>query len=139
MTKAIFEGLVFDEQNHPATVAYVGSDPTYVIIEDGFRFHVDARSVDDRILEIFRAQINGNRDEIGTGVMRIIGKDDLFSKAAIMSTLQNLDKEMALLREVGLPLQAREYLGMMGLRFVINRHGDVLDINLPTAPEDDEP
>ena len=47
MTKAIFEGLVFDEQNHPATVAYVGSDPTYVIIEDGFRFHVDARSVDD--------------------------------------------------------------------------------------------
>lgn len=139
MTKAIFEGLVFDEQNHPAAVAYVGADPTYVIIEDGFRFHVDARSVDDRILEIFRAQISGNREEIGTGVMRIMGKDDLFSKAAIMSTLQNLDKEMAHLREVGLPLQAREYLGMMGLRFVINRHGDVLDIDLPTAPGDDEP
>lgn len=138
MTKAIFEGLVFDEQNRPLAIAYVGADPTYVVVEDGFRFHVDARDVDERIFAVFREQIDDNRDRIGTDVLRMMGKDDLFSKAAVMSTLQNIEQQLTQLREVGLPQQAREYLAMMGLRFVINRHGDLIHVGMPSAATDDE-
>ncbi|MCX6018249.1 MAG: hypothetical protein NTZ50_07055 [Chloroflexi bacterium] len=138
MSKAIFEGLVFDEHNHCAPVAYVGADPTYVIIEDGFRYHVDAHTVDEQIITTFRAQVASNEEEIGAGVLRMMGKDDLFSKAAVMSALKNIDSELKRLHETGLPTQAREYLGMMGFRVTINRHGDVVNLDMPSGTADEE-
>jgi len=34
--KAVFEGLVYDPKGEPIKVAYVGSEPCYVLNDDGF-------------------------------------------------------------------------------------------------------
>ena len=50
MAQALFEGLVFDENDQPANMAFVGNEPTYIVVEDGFKYHVDARIVDEQVL-----------------------------------------------------------------------------------------
>ncbi len=137
MSKAVFEGLVFDENDKSVTVAFVGADATYVVREDGFSYHVDARPIDEQVLAQFRDQIKGNEGAVGDGMMKMMGKDDLFTKAAVMSAVKNMDKNMAQLFETGIPEQARQYLGMMGFRVVINRHGDVISVVLPGSATDE--
>jgi hypothetical protein len=137
MTKALFDGLVSDENGNAVSVAYVGDEPTYVVVEDGFKYHVDARKVDEAVLAVFRDQVKDNEDLVSDGVMKMMGKDDLFTKAAVSSTMKNIDKNFAQLFESGIPEQARQYLGMLGFRVTINRHGDVVNINMPSAPIDD--
>ena len=138
MTKALFEGLVFDEADHVLAVAYVGSEPTYVLMEDSFRYHVDARLVDGRVMAGFKEQIDDNPDLMSEGMMKMMGKDDLFTKVAVSAALKNMDKNIAQLHDTGLPEQARQYLGMMGLRIVINRHGEVIDLHMPGGAIDDD-
>lgn len=136
MRKALFEGLVLDESGNALPVAYVGEDPTYVLYEDGFKFHVDARKVDEQVLAVFREQVQQNEQVVSEGVLRMLGKDDLFTKVAVDQQIRNLDQHFAQLFEVGIPEQARRYLGMLGFSIVINRHGDVVDLKLPAAPID---
>jgi hypothetical protein len=138
MQKALFEGLVSDENGNAVGVAYVGEDPTYVVWEDGFKYHVDSRPVDEAVLAVFRDQVKQNEDLVSDSVMKMMGKDDLFTKAAVSSTVKNLDKNFAQLFETGIPEQARQYLGMLGFRVVINRHGDVVNVNMPSSPIDDD-
>jgi hypothetical protein len=138
MTKALFEGLVFDEHNNALPVSYVGNDPTYVIVEDGFKYHVDAQTVDDQVLNAMREQIDQNPDLVGEGMMKMMGKDDLFTKAAVSAAIKNLDKNFVQLKQTGIPTASRQYLGMMGFRVVINRHGDVIDFNMPGIAVDDD-
>jgi hypothetical protein len=138
MSKALFEGLISDEKGNAVAVAYVGEEATYVVLEDGFKYHVDARQVDEAILAIFRGQVQQNEDLVSDGVMKMMGKDDLFTKAAVNNTVKNLDKNFAQLFETGIPEQARQYLGMLGFRVTINRRGEIVDVNLPSAPIDDE-
>lgn len=38
MRRALFEGLVKDSNGALLPVAYVGQEPTYVLIEDGFKY-----------------------------------------------------------------------------------------------------
>jgi hypothetical protein len=140
MKKALFEGLVFDEAGHNIRVAYVGETPTYIVTEDGFNYHVDAARVDDEVLRVFKEQVEQNKDMVGDGMLKMMGRDDLFSKATVMAALRNLDKSLTQMRDTGIPEQARQYLGMMGFKVVINRQGDIVDLNLPaSAAPDDEP
>ncbi len=136
MQKALFEGLVADEQGNPASVAYVGTDPTYVVEEDGFQYHVDARHVDEQVLDFFRQQVEQNKGLVSDGILKMMGKDDLFSKAAVDNTLNNLDKNFGQLYEQGIPEQARMYLGMLGFHVIINRQGDIVRLDMPTATDD---
>ncbi len=138
--KALFEGLVSDEQGRAASVAYVGEEPTYVIHEDGFNYHVDAHKVDAQVLAMFEDQVKGNEDLVSDSVMKMMGKDDLFTKAAINTNVRNFGKNLGQLFQSGLPEQARQYLGMLGFSVVINRHGDLLKVNMPssTTPDEDE-
>ncbi|MFC1465943.1 MAG: hypothetical protein ACFLMY_13965 [Candidatus Brachytrichaceae bacterium NZ_4S206] len=138
MTKALFEGLVLDEAGNALPVAYVGSDPTYVLVEDGFKYHVDARRVDEQVLNLFREQVQQNEALVSEGVLRMLGKDDLFTKVAVDQQIRNLEQHFAQLFEVGIPEQARQYLGMLGFSIVINRHGEVVDLKMPSAPTDEE-
>jgi hypothetical protein len=138
MAKAVFEGLVFDERGATLGVAYIGADPMYVLTEDGFRYHIDAQKIDAGIFQAFRDQIHGNEEIVGDGMMKMMGKDDLFTKAAVKSAIKNMDKNMAQLYETGIPEQARQYLGMMGFRVVVDRHGDLLDVNMPGMAAEDE-
>lgn len=136
MRKALFEGLVFDENGNAATVVYVGEEPTYVVVEDGFKFHVDAQPVDSQVLDFIREQVDANRGIVSDGVMKMMGKDDLFSKAAVESNLNNMDKSFAMLFEQGIPEQTRLYLGMLGLKIIINRQGEIVRFDLPTSIDD---
>lgn len=138
MASALFEGLVFDEAGAPAPVAYVGEDPTYVVKEDGFKYHVDARGVDQQVLDVFAAQMRQNEGRVSEAILKMMGKDDLFTKASVDAQLKHIDRQFEQLYAHGLPEQARQYLGMMGFRIVINRRGELIDLNLPSAVAPDE-
>ena len=132
MLKALFEGLVSDENGNSTIVAYVGEDPTYVVTEDGFDYHVDAHKVDEQVLDFFRQQVQDNKGMVGEGMLKMMGKDDLFSKAAVDNSLRNVDKSFAQLFQQGIPEQGRMMLGMLGFKIVINRHGDILKLDMPS-------
>ena len=138
MAQALFEGLVLDENDNPAQVAFVGGDPTYVINEDGFKYHVDARQVDEQVLRMFQEQVEGNKDMVSQGLMKMLGKDDLFTKASIDSSIRNMDRQIEQIFANGIPEQSRAYLGMLGFRININRHGEIVKLGMPIAPTDEE-
>jgi hypothetical protein len=122
--RAVFEGLVYDEAGRPLEVTYLGDEPHYVIDDAGFRRHVAAAHIDRQILDAMQSQIDENKDLIEEGMLRMIGRDDLFTKAAIDSSLGRIDQ----LLTQGLPVEARQWLGMMGFRVVVDVHGDVVSI-----------
>jgi hypothetical protein len=137
--QALFAGLIFNESGQLADVAYVGDEPCYAIPEYDFLCHVSARGVDAQIIVQLRDQMLAHREIVTAQILQMLGKDDLFTKAAIDSTLQNLDKQIDLMMEHGMPEDVRMYLGMMGFRAIVNVHGEVVDLNLPAqeAPEED--
>jgi len=137
--QALFAGLVFNENGEPVEVAYVGEEPCYAISDYNFHYHVSARNVDAQILVQMRDMMLSQREIVTAQILQMLGKDDLFTKAAVDSTLQNLDKQIDLMMEHGVPEDVRNYLGMMGFRVTVNLHGDVLSLNLPTqeAPEEE--
>ena len=136
--KPLFEGLIIDENDQAVTVAYVGDEPFYIVNDDGFRRHVPSADVDRQVLDLMRGQIKGNEDLLGTQAAKMIGQDDIFSRAMIMNQLKNLDKQFDNLMSTGIPEEGRAYLGMMGFRIVINIHGEVVRFDQPAAASDDE-
>lgn len=138
MAKALFEGLVVDENNNAVTVAYVGEEPTYVVVEDGFKYHVDAKIVDQQVLQVFTEQLQNNKDQVSEGMLKMMGKDDLFTKISVDTQIKNFDKQTEQLFQVGIPEQARAYLGMLGFKININRHGDVVKLDLPSTTDEAE-
>ena len=129
--KAVFEGLVFDESFNPVEVVIVGGDACYVINDAGFRRHIDSEFVDRQVLESMKNSIDGHEGIISEQTAKMLGQDDIFSKAAIANQIKNIDKQMEALLNTGIPEEARTYLGMIGFRIQINIHGEVLDIEQP--------
>ena len=137
--QALFAGLVFDENDQPAEVVYVGGEPCYVVDDAGFRRHIPAEQVDRQVLESMREMITGHEDLLSEQTAKMLGSDDPFSVAAIESQLKNIDKQFDQLFETGIPEDGRAYMGMMGFRIRINVHGEVLDVEQPgMAASDDE-
>jgi len=138
--KALFEGLIFDELDQLVTTAFVGEEPCYVVNDAGFLRHIPSEKVDRQILEMMTESITGNEELIAEQTSKMLGKDDLFSRAIIQNQLKNLDKQMENILETGIPEEGRAYMGMMGFRVTINLHGDVIDFNQPgiAIDEDDE-
>jgi len=123
-TQAVFEGLVFDEAGHPLEVVLLGGEPHYVIDDAGFKRHVEAAFIDRQVLDTMQSQIDENKQAVEEGLLRLIGQDDLFTKAAVDSSLSHVDRLM----QRGIPLEARQWLGLMGFRIVVDVHGDVVKI-----------
>ncbi len=137
--KALFAGLVTDPDGQPVGVAEVGEAAQYVVTDGGFQFHVDAEAVDWEVLRQLGAQIADNRAAVTEGAMKMLGQEDLFTKAMIDASLNNMDENFARLIEQGLPEEARAYLGMLGFRVVVNYHGEVVRVDQPgVAGPDDE-
>ena len=101
--RALFEGLVSDENGQPVGVAQVGGQAQYVVDDGGFHFHVPAEQVDRDVLKMLREQIMANQDAVTQGAMQMLGKDDLFTKVMIDSSLKNMDEHFTKLIESGLP------------------------------------
>jgi hypothetical protein len=136
--QALFENLVFNEQDEPAEVVRVGNEPFYVVLDEGFRRHVEAEVIDRQVLEILSAQIEDNKDLVSAGAMSLMGQDDLFAKATIDASLENVEQQMEQLLQQGLPAGARAWLGLMGFRVVVNVHGEVLGLDAPSVDEPED-
>ena len=137
--KALFAGLVTDPDGQPVGVAEVGEAAQYVVTDGGFQFHVDAEAVDREVLRQLGAQIADNRAAVTEGAMKMLGQEDLFTKAMIDASLNNMDENFVRLMEQGLPEEARTYLRMLGFRVVVNYHGEVVRVDQPgMAGPDDE-
>jgi hypothetical protein len=137
--KALFAGLVFDENDRPAEVVYVGDEPCYVVDDAGFRRHIPAEQVDRQVLESMREMIAGHEDLLSEQTAKMLGSDDPFSVAAIESQLKNIDKQFDQLFETGIPEDGRAYMGMLGFKVRINVHGEVLEVEQPgMIASDDE-
>ena len=118
-----------------AQVKHVGERACYVVDEDGFLRHIDAAKVDRQVLEFLKGQVDEHRDLAVTGVMDLMGKDDIFTKAAVESSIDNIDQAVG----QAIPEQSRHWLGMMGFRVIIDDQGEVVDIEMPAGEieEDD--
>lgn len=133
--KALFAQLIYDEMGNQVETAVVGHDMFYVVDDAGFRRHIDADQVDRQVLSIFLQQLEENKEIAVEQALRMMGKDDLFTKAAIDAQLNNIDMDQIIAQ--GIPAQARDMMGMMGFRITINFHGEVVEIAQPTAPDDE--
>ena len=134
--QALFEGLIYDEYDQLVETKRVGNEASYVVNDEGFLRHVDAESVDRQILSFFLEQLEDNKDLAIEQALSMLGKDDLFTKAALDAQLRNIDMDQII--AAGIPLQAREMLGMLGFHVIINVHGEVIRIHQPSAPETGE-
>ena len=107
------------------------SPHTLALDDDGFRRHIPSEQVDRQVLHAIREMIEGYEDMISDQTAKMLGKDDIFSRAAILSQLKQMDKQFDALMETGIPEEAKAYLGMMGFKIRINVHGEVIDIAQP--------
>jgi hypothetical protein len=134
----LFAGLVFDEKDQPVSIAYVGGEPFYVVNDAGFLRHIPSEQVDRQVLEGMRQMIEGHEDAISEQTAKMLGQDDIFSKALIENQLKQIDKQFNALLENGIPEEGRAYMGMVGFRIRINLHGEVIEVIQPGATDEGE-
>ena len=132
--KALFAGLVIDENGQPLDIAFTGDEAQYVLNDNGFQRHIDAEAVDRQVLAHLQGQIEANKDAVEEGIMKMMGSEDIFTKAAIDKSIKDMDQVL----KQGIPDDARQMLGMMGFRVVVNYHGEVVRIDQPGVPDDSD-
>ena len=133
----VFAGLVVDESDRRVDTAFVGDEPCYVVDDYGFRRHIPSAQVDRVVLSQIAGLMKGSEDLISEQTAKMIGQEDLFTKAAIEQQLKNIDKQFDQLLEVGIPEDMRAYLGMVGFKIVINVHGEVIKVEQPGTASDE--
>ncbi len=133
----LFAGLVVDEDNRPIEIAYVGEEPCYVVDDAGFRRHIPSEQVDRQVLRLMRAQIAGHEELLSEQAARMLGVEDIFSKAMLEQQFKNIEQQFDKLLEVGIPEEARLYLGMIGFRVVLDIHGEVVRLEQPAVPDEE--
>jgi hypothetical protein len=135
----LFAGLVIDERDRPVGTALVGEEPCYVVDDDGFRRHIPSEQVDRQVLNQMTEMISGREDILTEQAAKMLGQEDIFSKAMLENQFKNIDEQMEKVLETGIPEEGRAFLGMTGFRIRINLHGEVLEIEQPGQidPESD--
>lgn len=132
---ALFDGLVYDEQENLVEVTHIGGDAHYVVDDAGFHRHINSEEVDRQVLKVLVQQLQENKDMAVEQALNFIGKDDLFTKAAVDASMRNVNIDQIL--KQGIPAQARDMMGMVGFRIIINLHGEVVRIDQPAVPYDE--
>ncbi len=138
MKRALFSGLIFDENGNPVEGVYVGQDSCYVIDDHGFKKHILSELVDRQVLDQMRSMVEGNEELISKQTAKMLGQEDIFTYAMIANQLKNMDEQFDKLLETGIPDEAKSYMGMMGFKIIINIHGDVIKVDQPGIPPGDE-
>jgi hypothetical protein len=129
--RPLFEGLVVDESDQPVEVIYIGNEPCYVVDDAGFMRHIPTDQVDRQVLQIMFEMIQGSEGLISEQAAKMLGQEDIFTKALIESQLKQMDKQFDSVLNTGIPEEGRAYMGMMGFRVRINVHGEVIEVNQP--------
>jgi len=132
----IFAGLVVDEADRPAGTAYVGEEPCYVVDDGGFKRHIPSEQVDRQVLEMMREQISGNEGLLSEQAAKMLGTDDIFSKAMLENQLKNIEHQFDNLLKMGIPEESRAFMGMSGFKVVINVHGEVVRLDQPSQSDE---
>ncbi len=135
----LFQGLVIDDRDRPVEVAYVGGEAFYVVDDDGFLRHVESEHVDRQVLRELARMIEGHEELISQGTMKMLGQEDIFTKAMIDRSLSEMEENFDQMLKTGLPEQARYSLGIMGFRVVIDVHGEVLRLEQPEVSDEEGP
>ena len=133
----LFAGLVIDEFGNVAESAFIGDEPCYVVDDAGFRRHIPAEQVDRQVLGQIAKSMKGSEEYLSEQTAKMLGQEDIFSKAMIEQQLKNIDKQLDQLMQVGIPEDMRAYLGMTGFKIVINMHGEVIRLEQPGIASDD--
>lgn len=129
--RALFQGLVYNEQGVPAELRFVGDEPHYVVMDDGFERHVQARVVDDAVLAELQRQVDEQQEELVEAMLHALGRDDVLTKTALESSLANLGDN---LRE-SVPAQWLPWLQMLGFRIVVDVHGRLVTLTYEAGIE----
>jgi len=134
----LFLGLVVDEFDRPVESALVGSEPCYVVDDNGFRRHIPSEQIDRQVLAKMGELIQGHEDILGEQTAKMLGQDDIFSRAMIQKQLENIEEQFEAILKSGIPEEGRSYMGMMGFKIVIDVHGEVLRLDQPSGLPEDE-
>ena len=137
-SQPLFAGLVIDENGSAAEVAYVGGEAFYVVDDAGFRRHIPSEQVDRVVLGQLAEALKGNEGLISAQTAKMLGQEDIFTRAVIEQQLKNMEKHFDAIFQAGIPEDARAYLGMLGFKIIINVHGEVLRVEQPSAPSGDD-
>jgi hypothetical protein len=129
LSRPLFPGLVYNEVEEPAEVVAIGGVAHYAIPDQGFKRHVEAYRVDRAVIAHLQEQVSSVRDELVRGLLQMLGKDDLFTKAALDSSMRNLEQSFY----GGDPQQWVPWLRMAGFRIIVDVHGDVVEVVYPEA------
>jgi hypothetical protein len=132
---ALFAGLVVDEGDHAVEATEIGGEPYYVVDDAGFKRHIPAAQIDRQVLQHMQDMMKGSEGMISEQAAKMLGQEDIFSKAMIELQLKNIDQQFEALMQQGIPEAGRTYLGMLGFKIVINLHGEVVRIDQPSTPE----
>jgi len=133
----LFSGLVVDEQDQPVETTLVGDEPCYVVDDHGFRRHIPSAAVDREVLHRIQEMLRGSEGMISEQAAKMLGQEDIFTKALLEQQLKNIDRQFDQLLAAGIPESGRAYLGMLGFKIVINHHGEVLRVEQPSGPSDE--
>jgi len=133
----LFAGLVVDENGNIADTAFVGGEPCYVVDDAGFRRHIPSEQVDRIVLSQIADMMKGSEEFLSEQTAKMIGQEDIFTKAMLENQIKNIDKQFDQLLETGIPEDMRMYLGMVGFKVIINVHGEVVKIDQPSAASDE--
>ena len=133
----LFAGLVIDEFGNVAESALIGDEPCSVVDDAGFRRHIPAEQVDRQVLGQITESMKGSEEYLSEQTAKMLGQEDIFSKAMIEQQLKNIDKQLDQLMQVGIPEDMRAYLGMTGFRIIINVHGEVVRVEQPGIASDE--
>jgi len=138
-TRALFPGLVFDEYDRPVETGYVGSEAMYIVDDRGFKRHIPSEQVDRQVLNDIGDLIKGHEDLLTEQAAKMLGTDDIFSKARLEEQFKNIQSQFDEMLNLGIPEESLTYMGMIGFKIIINLHGEVLEVIQPgiEAPEDE--
>lgn len=133
--QALFTDLVFNEEGEPAQLATIGGVPHYAVPDGDFSRHVEAEYIDRQVVEILKERILPMKDAIIGGVIQMTGQEDLFTRPAIESAIENMDRIFEI-DNIDVD-QLRTALWMTGFRVTVNVHGDVTHVEMPGAEAPD--
>ena len=136
--KPLFSGLVYDEYDQVVDTAFVGQEPCYVVDDEGFNRHIPSEQVDRQVLNKMHEFIEGHEEIISEQAVKMLGQDDIFTRAVFLEQLKNIDQQFDQLIESGLPEESKTYMGMTGFKVIINHHGEVIEVEQPGLIADDE-
>jgi hypothetical protein len=127
--KALFGDLIFSEGGQPAQVVTIGGVPHYAVPDGDFLRHVEAELVDRQILDLMKERILPMKDAIIEGLIQMLGQENLFTRPAIESAIEHMDR---ILETDSVDVEElRTALWMTGFRATVDVHGEVVELEMP--------